>query len=362
MIREELIIIDNSHLEIVLKFIKKVEPFFNKITLCVSLVIKEEIVANVEILDKFFFMDIDINARQFDSNFSDDTPLLLSSIESGSIEFFKFINSLANRKFVVLHNINFWQKKGKLFKLFTRPRSEKHEQMLLLLKDTYKLIVLSDEVKYGIKSNNLKTKTIVFNPAICEFENKKKFNSNLIRIVIPGQYEQKRKNFDLVFELITSIPKNRFEFIFLGSPIGQYGNDFIAKCQCLIRRGYRVKYFEDFVSEREFNDVILDSDLIFAPINRITTFQGIEEVYTETKITGAIPDMIRFQKPGILPCFARVPLDYSNAIYRYNTLTDLVDFLESEGLEDFIKRSKKTHARYVSKVNNNHFIEYLLKI
>jgi hypothetical protein len=362
MLKDEVIIIDNSHIEIVHKLIKKTHPFFNKITLCVNSFIRKEIDFIPEVLDKIVFLDVDISTSRFDLDFCSNSPLVLSSIETGSIEFFKFINGLDNKKFVVLHNINFWQKKGTLFKILPRPRSDKHKQMLILLEEAFKLIVLSEELKYGIKSYKLKTKTIIFNSAFCEYENTKKVNPDRIKIAIPGQYEQKRKNFDLVFELITSIKKNRFEFIFLGSPIDKYGKELILNFQSLISRGYDIIYFEDFVSEKVFNDIMLDSDLIFAPINKKTTFQGIEEVYTKTKITGSIADMIRFQKPGMLPYFAKVPLGYSDAIFQYKSLTELVQFLECENLVEFIRVSKETSAKFKLEVNHNDFIEQLLRV
>jgi len=222
---------------------------------------------------------------------------------------------------LTVHNANFWFKKGTRYKVFKRPRSLQHKEMLDLLKMSSSLLVLSDNVKKYIKSKYRWRKSIIVFPySINERIQHRVVTDNVI-IAVPGVIEEARRDYELVLTLFRKLDVKKYKLKLLGQPIGEYGKRIADACEEMVAHGYQIDLLK---SPDCFEQEIAEADIIFAPINIQTSFAGIAETYGLSKESGVIFDIVRYAIPGILPDTLTVTEEIKPAIIQYSTTEELI--------------------------------------
>jgi len=145
--------------------------------------------------------------------------------------------------------------------------------------------------------NNLEFLPIYFN----QF-NSKNPESETIKIVIPGAVSQSRRDYNSFFQKLLKF-KNigiNYEIIFLGKASGKE----LSKLNQILNKipqFIKIQYFEEKISQNEFDDWMMKTDVLYCPIQKKTEFLSIKEIYGKTKISGNIGDAIKYGKPAIFP-------------------------------------------------------------
>ncbi len=160
---------------------------------------------------------------------------------------------------------------------------------------------------------------------------KDKKDDNILRVVIPGLIEERRKDYSFVlpaFEKLFKHFKENIMLYLLGEPVDRYGNSIYKAFRTLRENQYAVVLFEKFVPDKTFVEIITKCDVIHAPI-RIKTRGNVynEETYGVTVGSGVIYNAIQYAKPIIVPA-------------EFNMLSELrsstLTYANSKELEDII--------------------------
>lgn len=166
------------------------------------------------------------------------------------------------------------------------------------------------------------------------------FPSNeIIEIVMPGNVSNKRKDVDLVLRVINKLaPTYKMHFVFLGKP----ENDNVLKQLEMLKSNCHphisITYYNQFIPWQEYSKVIAQAHLLLCPIKQHTSFYWVDEVYGETKVSGAEADCMYNGKIGIFP-ISYPKMDWYN--WQYQTESDLVKILNDITIEKLKKEYEK---------------------
>jgi hypothetical protein len=176
------------------------------------------------------------------------------------------------------------------------------------------------------------------------FDEKQKFKKlkkdEKIKFVVPGLIEVYRRNYDLtinVFENLFEKHNDKITLWLLGKPVGIGGNRIIDRCKKLKDKGYNISFSEEFIPEDRYNKILMDSDVIFSPLNVITKRDtGIQEVYGKTEGSALIFEAIQYCKPLIVPEEFNIIKELKSSTLQYKTKDDLIKIID-----DLINRKDK---------------------
>jgi len=153
----------------------------------------------------------------------------------------------------------------------------------------------------------------------------KKGNENILKIVIPGTVDLRRRNYELVLSVVKNISHiKHIQFILLGKPVGQGSTDLIAEF-----KKYRdsVIYYTSFVDEDEFEKQMLSADIVLGPLHKyFKTDETIEE-YGVSKETGITFAIIKYALPGIFPAELTIMDEIKSGVTSYKDASELTEII-----------------------------------
>lgn len=274
--------------------------------------------------------------------------------------------------FITLHNLKYSLQLRRVFQIYPKYRNRNQRFLHKLLKESTAIIVLSENLKKYIKRRTLffhkKVLVIPYNIADSEFiQNRFTLmkSNKTINIVVPGIIEERRKDYlGILFYLNSIASKYRMKIVLLGTPVSDYGKKVVNYCNVMRENGVEINYYNCTVEQNEFDKVMLESDVIIAPINVKTNFNCVTEYYGKTKETGIHFDIIRYCIPAILPISLKSPKDLKEFIYPYSNYSDIEIILENK-IQNKLKLTQEIIK--LSKVSSNYlpsqiFINPKLKI
>ncbi|MDA9050193.1 hypothetical protein N9K35_04440 [Pseudomonadales bacterium] len=169
------------------------------------------------------------------------------------------------------------------------------------------------------------------------------FNKDKINVVIPGTYSIQRRCY---LELFEDLKNNRVAdfantcFWLLGGPttkLHDHSSKVLDGASELIRQGYDIRFFNEFIDTELYRFIMSRADLIFSPIR----VEGIKnEVYGVTKDTGCTWDMVRYAKSAILPSKLVIPDGLSAFVVRYVIISDATDYISTMTKESVAEVNK----------------------
>ena len=241
--------------------------------------------------------------------------------------------------FLVCHNINTW-----FFPLSNIDSSFKVKNIRsMFLREIIKyrlkkIIVVSDKLVNSIQNKKRNVICIPFDILLSSENIKNKTSvSKLKKIVIPGTISRAR-DYELIMCLIISLEnlKDKFEFIFLGKPSDEYGNDVLSKLNNLKLLGYKIKTFSKFISAFDYHYELKSCDIILSAFdNKFVTGEGFVEYYGISKETGVPYLGLTYNKIIILPETYNHPTIVSDQVLTFkdiNSLNPLLDNLYNSNL------------------------------
>lgn len=174
------------------------------------------------------------------------------------------------------------------------------------------------------------------------------------RIAVPGRISQHIRDVDLLLtamERVFEAYDGDLVLDFVGRPAGDYESA-LARIHDLQRRGYDVRYREEWTPFDEFAAALRRSDLILNPlqVHRRIRHPLRADMWTgTTNGTGPIFDAIRYARPIVLPELFPVDEHLDPLVETYVTASDLADLLldlfENESRLDALQDGADACAR-----------------
>lgn len=164
-------------------------------------------------------------------------------------------------------------------------------------------------------------------------------------LTIPGSISSVR-NYEFaldVFETFAEHYEGDARLALLGRPRGDaFGERVIARCEDTIDRGFDVTFYEEWIPQRVFNEMLQETDVIFAPIRTERVKRQSYEYMGTTTGTGLIFDALRNARPIVLPSFYPIGEELDDTALHFDGKDDLVAlFSRLAGGRDELERLKE---------------------
>ena len=176
---------------------------------------------------------------------------------------------------------------------------------------------------------------------------------NHLRIVIPGTIDSRRRNYDLIFDLLDEInQKNLPVSVVLLGGISEYGKAIFEKCRQYISRTSNLTFFQtDTVDQPIYERELDDSHFIWIPsiVDTILS-DGIKETYGLSISSGTLFDAIKHAKPCIVPRQLSIPGELESSCLRYERKEEIMRFLEG-----FLIRPEKYSTWAENAIQNSEY-------
>lgn len=172
--------------------------------------------------------------------------------------------------------------------------------------------------------------------------------SDEIQITIPGGVDKRRRQYEPVVEafklLVHKTPKKLCLHL-LGKCNSKYGRWIISEFKKLENDNFRIVFYENFVSQKDFDETMKKTNLIISPVNPDALTQVYGEIYGKTKISGSITDIVLFPKPLILPATYKLNNTLEQLFFRFENGNHLCEIM-LDLLNDNDKLKNKTEQTY----------------
>lgn len=153
----------------------------------------------------------------------------------------------------------------------------------------------------------------------------------VIRLVVPGSIDTKRRNYEDVFELLALAEKSKIRLIvtLAGEPEGEIGKLLLEKA--LRWQGEYASIVhppKDQLKPTGFASILLDAHFIWCPaVEKSTAYRDVPEVYGKSKATGNVFDAIRSAKPMICPSSLYLDPALRTSSFTYEEPLQILHFL-----------------------------------
>ena len=179
------------------------------------------------------------------------------------------------------------------------------------------------------------------------------------RIVIPGLVDSRRRNYIQLLKTIkifyAKYPKSKIIFDFLGKINKQKEPKIFYEINLINEKfNNKILFYTKFIEDKTFENNILKSDFILSNLKPYIYKQGFKEKYGLTKESGVSYIIYKYSKPGIVPNWQRVFINFENQLVNFETYSDLIRIFSSidNGLYDLTLLNKNAKHNFKS-FNNN---------
>jgi hypothetical protein len=168
--------------------------------------------------------------------------------------------------------------------------------------------------------------------AVFESEQHSLTISDHVHLVVPGTLDKKRRDYHQVFALLKAAEEKQLPLhvTLLGGYTDAYGKTVVKQAKDLTLKYTRVTVYDTrLVHQDEFDKQLNAAHFVFIPsvIDTAICF-SIPEVYGLTKSSGNMFDVIKHARPFITPQSLRISTTLESSCFRYNSIENLVNFLQ----------------------------------
>jgi hypothetical protein len=260
-----------------------------------------------------------------------------------------FVKQLNIPIFITIHNINTWLKPP--FTLNRLALSNYYYRKKIISRTSGLIVQEELFIDYVKNKTNYKKPVLALPHTLKEKETPLPENNKLV-VAIPGAIDGHRRDNDFSLAVIEkACAKNKnIQFVFIGAIIGHLGEKIYARMQELKRNGCDILHYYDPNSNKVFDEQMSNCDIVFLPLIVETKYEGITEIYGTTKVTGVLYDLMRFEKPCIVPHSLVIPPTMKNSVISYkdeSTFVDLIIDLEQNRLKVLqLLNNAKSNSEY----------------
>jgi glycosyltransferase involved in cell wall biosynthesis len=293
--------------------------------------------------------------------------VIFNTIDEDYREVWRFIKKLNIPFFITVHNVNTWLNPPITFNLHAL-KNYYHRKKIL--QKSRGLIVQEELFIDYIQQNKLYTKPITAVPHTLNEKQITAHKNNFLRIAIPGAIDgNNRRDYTFCLSAIEKIGKKNPEitFVFIGQIYYQEGESVYAKIVALQNKGYNILHKFDITSNKLFDNEMEQCDIVFMPVKVNTKYEGIPEIYGQTKVTGVLYDMMRFQKPGIIPIEHVVPPTMKSSVLTYSSEDEFVNKIleldkNKSTINDLLKNAIENSQYYSKESIKSRFLPWYKKV
>ena len=164
--------------------------------------------------------------------------------------------------------------------------------------------------------------SIVIDFAVHEKMKYLKESKDFIQISIPGVVNDKSRDYKIVIEAFKKLrTTKKIRLILLGQPLSKYGFRVIQEFKKLESPFFKFVYFDSFIEQRKFDEILIKSDFLLLPIMKYMKVGIFKEKNGYTCVSGNVNDFLKFGIPSIIPSY--YPLEDNQKV-----LTDFYDSSE----------------------------------
>lgn len=306
--------------------------------------------------------------------------LFVNTIQTSTIDIPRYFRFKPKSKMILtVHMVNHWMKARFSTNLRNPFRCiDANASMFfirrIILPKFDAISVIYSPLKDFIKENTNYQKPVFVLPFNFYDENKKmssKKRDDVIRFILPGLIEEYRRDYTGALDIFEKLFKKydkKIELCILGKPVGVSGERIINKCEELKKKGCNIIFYKGFVPEKEYNKKLVESDVIFSPLNTVTRREtGIDEIYGTTEGSALPFEAIQYTKPLIVPSDFKVIDELESSTIAYSSRQalekKLIEIIESkEKLKKLKQNAVKNSEQYFSiDVLQKYFISEILE-
>ena len=279
-----------------------------------------------------------------------------------------------SKTILVVHHANAWLKPRFVFNLFHMLRTiDTNLSSILIRKFIFPKFDAIDVIYRPVRDHILTDIGFdkeIFTLPTSVFEEKtytiRQKDDKLLKIVIPGLIQMHRKDFASVipaFENLFKRFKSNIELYIPGMPVGRYGKLIYDRFNKMRETGYKISIFDSFVPDQLFDQILLKSDIILAPIKIKTRADSeIEEEYGKTVGSGVVYNAILYAKPIIVPSEFNMIKELNSSTLKYKNPGELEKQIEELIIKpDKLKKLETEAFRNARKYSLTNLQEYFEK-
>ncbi|MGM0478090.1 MAG: hypothetical protein ACQERC_02620 [Bacteroidota bacterium] len=210
-----------------------------------------------------------------------------------------------------------------------------HRQMKRFIANADGYAFSSEKLKeYAVNHFNLDKKQCIALPLVytnqeLRKEPQQKAHFNKITLTVVGKIDPRNRNYQEIisaFEIIAKKTRNlqkKVELVLLGASNTTYGNRILKSLKAYTHEYAELKHFEGFVNEEVFQNEIARTDFLIIPSKIKTRYTIYTEWYGYTKISGAINDVVKYNKPGFIRAVYPIDDSLKKVLFPYHSPEDL---------------------------------------
>ena len=270
----------------------------------------------------------------------------------------KFYNK---NKYLIIHNVSKWTSYVRNPFLFFKNFLDQFYRKLFL-NQFENLITVAPNLFNELKSKTHKKIFLIpfnFSESDNNINYKKK---DIIRIVIPGLVDSRRRNYIQLLKTIKifyeKYPNSKIIFDFLGKINKQKEPKIFYEINLINEKfNNKILFYIKFIDDKTFENNIISSDFILSNLKQNIYKQGFKEKYGITKESGVSYIIYKFAKPGIVPNWQKVFNDFENQLVNFDSYSDLIQIFSSIDDDLYDLRLLYKNAICNHKKFNNNFIK-----
>lgn len=178
-------------------------------------------------------------------------------------------------------------------------------------------------------------------------------NNDLV-FSIPGGFSTRRRDYLTVYNVFKNLEEKelKIKLYLLGKLEDENSKELFDKFKKL----KNVKYYEKYVEEKEFDEIMQKTDLIIGPLNKEIEFEkGIKEEYGISKESGFTFTQITYSKPGLLPSYIKKISELKDSCLLYKNENELYDIVvklyENREMLKNLKKNAEKNAKQFTYLN-----------
>ncbi len=153
-------------------------------------------------------------------------------------------------------------------------------------------------------------------------------NNDRSHITIPGNIDNKSRDYKVVVEALKNVSLNRIHMTLLGKPKGAYGKMIQKQFSTLTIKGLSLETFDEFIEQSKYDEIMRKTDFLILPMNEEMIFGPLRERNGYSCVSGNINDMVRYGLPAILPRYYPLHKSLSDKLPTYEGSSDLAEIID----------------------------------
>jgi len=153
---------------------------------------------------------------------------------------------------------------------------------------------------------------------------------DLLQVIIPGTIGLKSRDYTPVIKALRGLQDrldSNVQVHLLGRPQGSYGTDIINKCKALENKYLTFCFYNDFIHQDKFDQIMHSADFLILPIAEYMKFDIYKEKNGFSCVSGNINDMVKYGLPSILPSYYPLDKRLEKTVERYKDGDELQQIL-----------------------------------